>query len=174
MGQGLAKGLYRDGADAYPIVKIHLWLLSPSTPSTSCSGLYWLSAGLYSLVKRAPKAKRKRITFEVAGPAKSNVPLDARARSIFAYFKKYNYEVVNTGDVITFRGQYKASRGQAAAISFYVFVGEEHTPCCLEQIRCCTEGFYCCKHACWKPTMAAFTGRFAFYVGLHVAAHAIW
>ncbi len=84
------------------------------------------NAGLYSLVKRAPKAKKKRITFEVAGPAQSNVPLDARARSIFSYFKKYNYEVVNTGDVITFRGQYKASRGQAAAISFYVFVGEPH------------------------------------------------
>ncbi|KAK9831719.1 hypothetical protein WJX74_006981 [Apatococcus lobatus] len=91
-------------------------------------GLFLLSVpGLYSLVKRAPKAKRKRITFEVAGPSKSNVPLDARARSIFAYFKKYNYEVVETGDVIKFKGQYKASRGQAAAISFYVFVGMAST-----------------------------------------------
>ena len=32
--------------------------------------------------------------FEVDGPGKEGgVPLDVRARAIFAYFKKYNYEV---------------------------------------------------------------------------------
>ncbi|KAK9839366.1 hypothetical protein WJX84_003126 [Apatococcus fuscideae] len=105
-----------------------LGLLRPEVSYYVTLGLFLLSVpGLYSLVKRAPKAKKKRITFEVAGPSKSNVPLDARARSIFSYFKKYNYEVVETGDVIKFRGQYKASRGQAAAISFYVFVGMAST-----------------------------------------------
>ena len=54
------------------------------------------SAGLWSLIKRAP---------------------------IFQYFKKYNYEVKETGDVIRFVGNYKASRGQAAALVFYTFVG---------------------------------------------------
>ncbi len=64
------------------------------------------------------------------GPAKEGaIPLDARARAIFQYFKKYNYEVKETGDVIRFVGNYKASRGQAAALVFYTFLGKAHTPC---------------------------------------------
>lgn len=83
-----------------------------------------LSAGLWSQIKRAPKAKKVRKTFEVAGPAQSDaLPLDERARQLFAYFKKYNYEVVETGDTIKFAGTYAASRGQAAALIFYVFCG---------------------------------------------------
>ena len=66
--------------------------------------------GLWSLIKRAPKAKVRRRTYEVAGPSAANAqPLDARAREIFQYFKRYNYEVKGTGDVITFVGNYKAS-----------------------------------------------------------------
>lgn len=49
--------------------------------------------------------------------------LDVRGRAIFQYFKKYNYKVKETGDVIRFVGQYKASRGQAAALVFYTFLG---------------------------------------------------
>lgn len=50
--------------------------------------------GLWSLVKRAPKASVKRKVFEVEGPGVLGaVPLDVRARAIFEYFKKYNYEV---------------------------------------------------------------------------------
>lgn len=37
--------------------------------------------------------------------------------------KNYNYEVKNTGEVITFGGNYRSSRGQAAAITFYMLVG---------------------------------------------------
>lgn len=37
--------------------------------------------------------------------------------------KNYNYEVKTTGEVITFAGNYRSSRGQAAAITFYMFVG---------------------------------------------------
>lgn len=50
--------------------------------------------------------------------------LDKRAQQLFAYFKKYNYEVKQAGDVIRFVGNYKASRGQAAALTFYVFMGK--------------------------------------------------
>ena len=50
--------------------------------------------------------------------------LDKRAQQVFAYFKKYNYEVKQAGDVIRFVGNYKASRGQAAALTFYVFMGK--------------------------------------------------
>ena len=82
-------------------------------------------AGLWSQIKRAPKASKKRITFEVEGPAKAGAQaLDERARQIFLYFKKYNYEVKDTGETIVFAGTYAASRGQAAALVFYVFCGE--------------------------------------------------
>ncbi|KAL3158328.1 hypothetical protein ABBQ38_010570 [Trebouxia sp. C0009 RCD-2024] len=88
-------------------------------------GLFVLSVpGLWSQIKRAPKAKRVRKTFETKGPKEEgSLPLDQRARQIFAYFKKYNYDVKDTGDVIRFTGNYKASRGQAAALTFYVFMG---------------------------------------------------
>ena len=37
--------------------------------------------------------------------------------------------VKDTGEVIRFTGQYKASRGQAAALVFYVFMGEPSQLC---------------------------------------------
>ena len=81
--------------------------------------------GLWSQIKRAPKASVKRKTFEMEGPAKAGAEaLDIRAKQIFLYFKKYNYEVKETGETITFSGTYAASRGQAAALVFYVFCGE--------------------------------------------------
>jgi len=88
-------------------------------------GLFLISLpGLWSQIKRAPKASKKRKTFEVSGPAKDGAAsLDARARQIFLYFQKYNYEVKETGETITFAGTYAASRGQAAALVFYVFCG---------------------------------------------------
>ena len=49
-------------------------------------------------MKRAPKSSVKRKVFEVPGPGVAGaVPLDARARAVFAYFKKYNYEVWHSG-----------------------------------------------------------------------------
>eukprot|EP00775_Hariotina_reticulata_P007844 gene7844-8041_t len=88
-------------------------------------GLFLLTApGIWSQIKRAPTAVKKRITFQVAGPAVSGaMPLDARARQIFSYFKKYNYQIKETGEVITFEGVYAADRGQAAAVTFYTFAG---------------------------------------------------
>ncbi|KAG2489011.1 hypothetical protein HYH03_012450 [Edaphochlamys debaryana] len=80
--------------------------------------------GIYSLVKRAPSATKKRMTFEVLGPASEGaMSLDDRARQIFGYFKRYNYSVKATGEVITFEGIYAADKGQAAALVFYVFFG---------------------------------------------------
>lgn len=88
-----------------------------------------LLSGLWSQIKRAPKAKRVRKIFETKGPKEEgSLPLDQRARQIFAYFKKYNYDVKDTGDVIRFTGNYKASRGQAAALTFYVFMGNHSLP----------------------------------------------
>lgn len=79
--------------------------------------------GLWSLIKRSPKAKMKRKTFEVAGPAVAgHMPLDTRARQIFNYFKNYNYSVKETGEVIVFEGNYRASVGQAAALVLYTAI----------------------------------------------------
>lgn len=79
--------------------------------------------GLWSLIKRAPKAKVKRKTFEVAGPSTEGaMPLDARAKQIFSYFKNYNYIVKSTGEVIVFEGNYKASVSQAAALVLYTLI----------------------------------------------------
>lgn len=88
-------------------------------------GLFLLSLpGLWSQIKRAPKAKKVQKTFETPGPKQPNgMATSRRAQQIFAYFKKYNYEVKDAGDVIRFVGNYKASRGQAAALTFYVFMG---------------------------------------------------
>eukprot|EP00983_Pelagomonas_calceolata_P041053 1137879-Pelagomonas_calceolata.AAC.4 len=120
---------------------------------------------IWSQIKRAPKASKKRKVYEVDGPAKENaIPLKERARQIVSYFKKlsgrytvfthrlppaeavatsrsadnakalsfvvppfntcrYNYETKEMGEVITFVGTYGASKGQAAALTFYTFVG---------------------------------------------------
>ena len=105
-------------------------------------------AGLWSQIKRAPKAKKVRKTFEVEGPASTGaLPLDERARRIFGYFKKYNYEVVETGDTIKFAGTYAASRGQAAALIFYVFCG---APCMqADGILSCSPGLACDTERAW-------------------------
>ena len=80
--------------------------------------------GIWSQVKRAPQANKKRKTFEVDGPARSGaMPMDDRARQIFSYFKRYNYTVKDTGEVISFVGLYAADKGQAAAVTFYTFIG---------------------------------------------------
>eukprot|EP00747_Dinoflagellata_sp_TGD_P051465 gnl/TRDRNA2_/TRDRNA2_147356_c1_seq1.p1 gnl/TRDRNA2_/TRDRNA2_147356_c1~~gnl/TRDRNA2_/TRDRNA2_147356_c1_seq1.p1 ORF type:complete len:562 (-),score=119.01 gnl/TRDRNA2_/TRDRNA2_147356_c1_seq1:143-1828(-) len=79
--------------------------------------------GVWSIVKRSPKATVKRITYELPGPAAGGKDLDTVARTIAGYFKKYNYRITGTGEVITFTGTYEASRGQAAATTFYFFCG---------------------------------------------------
>ena len=93
-------------------------------------GSYWASLGLviltapglWSLVKRSPKASVKSMTFQVPGPAQGG-ELDAVASTVASHFARYNYEIVETGEVITFRGVYEANRGQGIALAFYVFLG---------------------------------------------------
>ncbi|KAL4425022.1 hypothetical protein ABPG77_001800 [Micractinium sp. CCAP 211/92] len=102
--------------------------LSGGPPASSyyvSLGLFLITVpGLWSLIKRAPKAKIKRKTYEVPGPAVPGaMPLDARARQIFAYFQKYNYEVKERGEVITFVGNYRASVSQATALVLYTLIG---------------------------------------------------
>ena len=86
------------------------------------------SSGIWSQVKRAPQSSKKRKVYEVDGPGRpGSVAIDDRARQVFQYFKKYNYDVKGTGEVITFAGLYAADRGQAAAVTFYTFCSEYRT-----------------------------------------------
>lgn len=80
-------------------------------------------AGLWSLIKRSPRAKIKRKTFEVAGPGvEGAMPLDARARQVFQYFTTYNYQVKSKGEIITFEGNFRASVGEASCIETWGFI----------------------------------------------------
>ncbi len=66
----------------------------------------------------------ERKTFEVPGPgAPGAMSLDERARALFAFFKRNNYAVASTGEVITFEGTIQPERGTAAYITFCAFVG---------------------------------------------------
>lgn len=66
------------------------WLL------TSCEA--WATAELTHIY---PQLKRK--TFEVAGPGviDKKMSLDERAASVFAYFKRYNYVMTDSGETVT-------------------------------------------------------------------------
>jgi len=46
---------------------------------------------------------------------------------------RYNYDTKEMGDVITFVGTYGASRGQAAAVTFYTFIGRSGFACMHER-----------------------------------------
>ena len=71
-----------------------------------------------------PTRQIKRKTFEVPGPGVPGaVPLDDRARSMFAYFKRNNYDVTSTGEVISFEGAVRPDRGTASYIVFCAAIG---------------------------------------------------
>ncbi|GAB5363957.1 hypothetical protein AAMO2058_000927900 [Amorphochlora amoebiformis] len=86
-------------------------------------GLFLLAfPGVWSQIKRAPKANIKRVTFEIPGPkAENSVDTVEMASKLFSYFVKYNYEVKDRGEVISFVGKYASDRGQAAFITAFTF-----------------------------------------------------
>lgn len=88
-------------------------------------GLYLTSfPGLWSTIKRSTKAKVKRKTFVSPG---ANVTdgrdLREQAGEIMAYMKANNYEIVDAGETITFKGTVQRSISQACFLVFCSFVG---------------------------------------------------
>ena len=70
----------------------------------------------------SPQIDRK--TFATAGPAAPDgKPEDERARALFAFFKRNNYDAEAMGDVISFKGNILPERGTAAYITFCAFIG---------------------------------------------------
>jgi len=88
-------------------------------------GLYLLSfPGLWSTIKRSTKAKVKRKTFVSPG---ANITdgqgLREQAGEIMAYMTANNYEIVDAGETITFKGIVQRSVSQACFLVFCSFVG---------------------------------------------------
>jgi len=88
-------------------------------------GLYLTSfPGLWSTIKRSTKAKLKKKTFVSKGAnAEEGQGLREQAGEIMAYMKANNYEVVEAGETITFRGIVQRSISQACFLVFCSFVG---------------------------------------------------
>mmetsp|Transcript_25818 Transcript_25818/g.48128 ORF Transcript_25818/g.48128 Transcript_25818/m.48128 type:complete len:275 (+) Transcript_25818:170-994(+) len=88
-------------------------------------GLYLTSfPGLWSVIKRSTSAKVKRKTFVSKGEnATGGKGLREQAGEIMAYMKANNYEVVDAGETITFRGIVQRSTSQAFFLVFCAAVG---------------------------------------------------
>ena len=88
-------------------------------------GLYVLSfPGIWSQIKRSTSAKVKRKTFVSDGEAASDgKDLRQQAGEIMAYMKANNYEVLEAGETITFRGLVQKSLSQALFLTFCTFLG---------------------------------------------------
>lgn len=87
-------------------------------------GLFVLSVpGIWSQIKRSTAAKIKRKTFTSAGENANGKDLRQQAAEIMAYMKANNYEVVNAGKTITFRGIVQRSTSQAFFLVFCTALG---------------------------------------------------
>lgn len=89
--------------------------------------LYAISfPGLYSLVKRSVKIKFKQRTYELAGPNATTAdakPVRQVAAEIMAYWQANNFQVVDAGETIVFKGVAERSKSQAFFLSFCALVG---------------------------------------------------
>jgi len=88
-------------------------------------GLYVMSfPGLWSQIKRSTSAKIKRKTFVSPGEnAPDGKTLRSQAGEIMAYMKANNYDVVEAGETITFRGLIQRSTSQAFFLVFCTALG---------------------------------------------------
>jgi len=80
--------------------------------------------GLWSHIKRSTKAKVKRKTYVSAGEAsEGGKELRQQAGEIMAFMKANNYEVIEAGETITFRGLVAQSTSQAFFLTFCTALG---------------------------------------------------
>lgn len=88
-------------------------------------GLYVMSfPGIWSQIKRSTSAKVKRKTYISDGEAvDGGKDLRQQAGEIMAFMKANNYEVVEAGEVITFRGLVQRSTSQAFFLVFCTLLG---------------------------------------------------
>lgn len=90
-------------------------------------GLYVMSfPGIWSQIKRSTAAKMKRKTYVAPGqnaPQQQGKGLRQQAGEIMAYMKANNYEVVDAGETITFRGVLQRSTSQAFFLIFCTTLG---------------------------------------------------
>eukprot|EP00667_Euglena_gracilis_P011451 EG_transcript_11702 len=87
-------------------------------------GTYVLALpGLYSLVTRSVKPKIVRKTYVMPGQNAGGLPMKEIAGKILFYFTaKRGFELKEAGKTVTFRGKVAKKRGQAAFLTFCVFL----------------------------------------------------
>jgi hypothetical protein len=87
-------------------------------------GLFVLSfPGIISQVTRATKAKIKRKTYELPGPAVAGAkPLKQVAGEVVGHFQAINYKIKTAGETIVFEGKVAGTKGQSAFLTFCVFM----------------------------------------------------
>ena len=100
---------------------------SDTTPTSYSKWSYYTTLSLYALsfpgiwsqIKRSTSAKLKRKTYVSAGESvEGGKNLRQQAGEIMAYMKANNYQVVEAGEVITFRGLVQKSNSQAFFLVF--------------------------------------------------------
>jgi len=104
-------------------------LAAGDAPSTAASyyatlGLFVLTfPGIISQVTRATKAKVKRKTYELPGPAVPDAkPIKQVAAEVVAHFQANNYKIKEAGETIVFEGKVMGTNGQAAFLTFCTFM----------------------------------------------------
>jgi hypothetical protein len=87
-------------------------------------GLFVLTfPGIISQVTRATKAKVKRKTYELPGPAVEGAKqIKQVAGEIVGHFQANNYKIKTAGETIIFEGKVVGTRGQASFLTFCVFM----------------------------------------------------
>lgn len=79
--------------------------------------------GLWSLVTRSVKPKIVRKTYVLPGPSAGGQPMKEVAGKILFYVTtKRGFELKDAGKTVTFRGKLAKKRGQAAFLTFCVFL----------------------------------------------------
>jgi hypothetical protein len=87
-------------------------------------GLFVLTfPGIISQVTRATKAKIKRKTYELPGPAVAGAkPIKQVAGEVVGHFQAINYKIKTAGETIVFEGKVIGTKGQSAFLTFCVFM----------------------------------------------------
>ena len=124
-------------------------------------GLYVMSfPGIWSQIKRSTSAKVKRKTYVSDGEAASDgKDLRQQAGEIMAYMKANNYEVLEAGETITFRGLVQKSLSQALFLTFCTALGMASLALVLQiqfqDLSKCTMGWLWCRmhgHCMYWPS----------------------
>ncbi|KAG8470191.1 hypothetical protein KFE25_008612 [Diacronema lutheri] len=129
--QHLALARHAAGRRAAPTALLPLPGMSLAEVDSQSANSYYATLGLFVLtfpgifsqVTRATKAKVKRKTYELPGPAVEGAKaIKQVAGEVVGHFQANNYKIKTAGDTIIFEGKKIGTKGQAAFLTFCVFM----------------------------------------------------